>query len=346
MEGQTNETMRALAAVEPGILQWVEVPKPVPGPYQALVRIEVCGLCNNTDWQLATGGVTWAAPPPVLLGHESVGTVIGVGERVTKFRVGDRVTRVYAGAVGTALNGYSVFMGGFAEYGLVADGPALVAEGLATADDYTLLRQNVVPAGVSALDASLAISLAETASFVQHVGALGGQKVLVAGTGIAGLTMAYWAKLAGAARVVVLGRRDERLQQARTLAADATVNIREANDAEVLQALGGPADLFLEAVGDPAYTSRAAAWLAPGGAFAPYGLLPKDRDYVPLPAAFRMAPCVVNEHETYNWVIDLMQRGIVHPDQFRSHIWTPAEAIDGILSSRQGKVLKGFVRFA
>lgn len=338
-------TMQALAAVEPGRLQWVTVPMPVPGPYHALVRIEVCGLCNNTDWQLASGKVQWATPPPVLLGHESIGTVIAVGDQVRKFQVGDRVTRAYAGQPGSEVGGYRVYMGGFAEYGLVSDGPALAAAGLPAADTYTLQRQNVVPGGLSALDASLAISLAETASFVQHLGAIAGKRVLVAGTGIAGITMAYWAKLAGATRVVVIGRRDERLNRVHELAADATVNINTDTDADVLERLGGRADLFLEAVGDPSYTTRAAAWLRPGGIFAAYGLLPRDQPYAPLAEQFQLLPGVVNEHETYAWVCDLITRGIIHPEQFRSQVWEPDEAIDGIMSSRRGNVVKGFVRF-
>lgn len=337
--------MRALAAVEKGVFDWVEVTAPTPGPYDALVKMEVCGICNSTDWKLASADVGWAAPPPLLLGHESVGTVVAVGERVTKFRIGDRVTRAYAATEGTVLCGYHVFMGGFAEYGLVSDGPAKVAAGLLAPGNYTADRQNVAPAGLSALDAALAISLAETASFVHSIGSYDRRRVLIAGTGIAGLTMALWAKLAGALRVVVLGRREERLALARALGADDGVNIREADDAAVLAALGGPADIFMDAVGEPSFSARAGNWLAPNGLFAAYGLLPKDTAYSALPAGIQPAAAVVNEHEKYYWVADLLQRGIIRAEMFRSHVWNMDEAAAGFAAAHHGDVLKGFVVF-
>lgn len=63
------------------------VPVPEIGPYEALVRVKVCGICG-TDVHKA---VHQTVKPPVVLGHEVSGEVVKVGVQVEKFTVGDRV---------------------------------------------------------------------------------------------------------------------------------------------------------------------------------------------------------------------------------------------------------------
>ena len=94
----------------------------------------------------------------------------------------------------------------------------------------------------------LAISLAETASWTWQLPPLGGRSVVVSGTGCAGMTIATWCKMAGA-RVMVLGRRDERLETARRLAADAVVNVRSCADVPAAVRAFAPdgADVFCDA---------------------------------------------------------------------------------------------------
>ncbi len=85
--------MKALVVPQAGKLQLANIPPPEISPYDALVRIEACGICNSTDQKLIEGTMYWAPPFPITLGHEAVGTVIEVGAKVRKFKVGDRVTR-------------------------------------------------------------------------------------------------------------------------------------------------------------------------------------------------------------------------------------------------------------
>ena len=47
--------MRAVAVIEPGKLEVVDIPEPTPGPYQVRVRTEVACLCNATDGKLVAG---------------------------------------------------------------------------------------------------------------------------------------------------------------------------------------------------------------------------------------------------------------------------------------------------
>ena len=69
----------------------VEIPEPVPGPYQAKVRLEAACLCNATDRKLVEGHFPGVEDYPLLLGHENAGMVAAVGEKVRSFKVGDWV---------------------------------------------------------------------------------------------------------------------------------------------------------------------------------------------------------------------------------------------------------------
>ena len=71
--------MRAAVLTEPGIMPIVqEVPTPVAGPDQVLIKVAACGVCH-TDLHYIEHGVPTFKPPPVILGHEASGTVAAVG---------------------------------------------------------------------------------------------------------------------------------------------------------------------------------------------------------------------------------------------------------------------------
>src|SRR5271157_2489790 len=82
--------MRAVAVTEPGKISIVELVRPTPGPYQALVRTEVACLCNSTDAKLIAGHFPGVDQYPLVLGHESAGIIEAVGPKVRNFQVGQR----------------------------------------------------------------------------------------------------------------------------------------------------------------------------------------------------------------------------------------------------------------
>ncbi len=87
---EISEKMRAMVFQEPGrLLELRTIPVPMPSPEELLIKVGVCGVCR-TDLHIVDGEL--AQPKlPLVLGHEIVGTVAKVGERVSRFRVGDRV---------------------------------------------------------------------------------------------------------------------------------------------------------------------------------------------------------------------------------------------------------------
>jgi len=81
--------MKKISSVEEKPLELVDLPNPIPGPGQALVKVSACGVCH-TELDEIEGRV----PPsrfPMILGHEIVGRAENLGPAVTKFKQGDRV---------------------------------------------------------------------------------------------------------------------------------------------------------------------------------------------------------------------------------------------------------------
>lgn len=343
--------MKALVVDRPGCLVLADIPRPVPGDYDALVRVEVCGICNSTDQRVIDGTMCYHSQYPAVLGHEGIGVVVETGRRVRSLCPGMRVTRPFAVLPGECRNGLWSAWGGFAEYGLARDRLALAADGYeAEASHFLVQRQNLVPDGLNPVDAALAISMAEITSFLHKLGPLEGQTVVILGTGIAGLAMADIAKRLGAARTIVLGRRPERLWQARACGADEAFLSDPTQIPAVRAAAGGDgADWLIEAVGDP---GALAAWLGclrPGGGVAVYGLADHHTYHLPLmgaPSDFHFHVPAPEDQRTYHWVCSLMLSGALDPRLFRSHIWQwPGEATAAFDAVRRRQVLKGFMVF-
>jgi len=90
MANQLPKTMQAMVmhrAGEP--LRLEELPMPSPGPGQLLIKVAACGVCR-TDLHIIDGELT-RPKLPLVLGHEIVGHVAGIGEGVAGFKEGDRV---------------------------------------------------------------------------------------------------------------------------------------------------------------------------------------------------------------------------------------------------------------
>ena len=331
--------MKALVVPAMGRLEIRDIAEPEPGPYDALVRIECCGICNSTDTKLIDGTMYWAPPFPFVLGHESCGTVTRVGPKVRKFRVGDRVTRPVAFWSGSR-PGLNIASGGFAELGIVRDADAMAADGdNSLAEDYTAQRQLVVPSTLTPIEASLAISLSETASMLRHLPNLRGKKVAVAGTGIAGLTFVLWCNLAGAT-VISIGRRQPRLNEAVQLGADMTLDTSHGDVAGNLSKLaGGKVDGIIEATGDAKLANELLAALSRSGFAAAYGVPPTGVSYNK-----RWQSLPVEEHLSLHWVCNLLRRGWVKADWFVSHSWSFSDIVSLFDEVREGRVRKGFVR--
>lgn len=340
--------MKGLIVTADHKLQLQDLPEPEIGPYDALVKIRACGICSTTDSEIIKGRQPYHNVYPCLLGHEAIGEVIRPGDKVRTFKVGDLVTRPNAIWPGQQRDGLASGWGGFAQFGLVRDRRAMEADGdPSLSNDYTALRQNRVPSGATIKQAVLAIALAETSSWMRRVPKVAGQTACVGGTGIAGLSIALWCKLAGAGKVIILGRRDQRLALARDIAADEVVNVTQSDPAEIIRkTFPQGIDLFCEAVGQKDQLRIGLSLLKPGGTLAVYGVPPDqhyDLDWKWLPADIRLMQPPAEEHLDYDWVIDLMRRGLIPVEKLLTHSWPLHQFQIAFDAVAKGEVIKGML---
>ena len=336
--------MKAGVVVSYGKVEVREAPMPVPGPFDALVKIEACGLCGTTDRHIVDGHMAHHPADwyPAILGHEGVGRVIQVGDNVQKFKIGDRVTRPSALWPGTHRDGLYSGWGGFAEYGLVRD----ITPPGAPEPDYHSSRQHVVPPTLSVEDAVAAISLAEVASWMEKLGDLSGDSLVIGGTGFAACTMCQCARHKGAKQIIVVGRNPKKLEWARANGATHTVEFNEAAKSVVREITSSKgADWFLDAAGHQAVFEAGLGYLRLGGRAAIYGA-PDGFSYtLPLGAVggdFDVKMYFPADDTFFDETCFRMSEGILNASQIRTHVWHGLEALPGAIEEQAaGFVLKG-----
>jgi len=339
--------VKAAVVVSPGKVEVRDVPTPEPGPYEALVKIEACGLCGTTDRHIVEGRQAHhpASWYPAVLGHEAAGTVTRVGEKVAKFRVGDRVTRPVAVWPGTSRNGLYSAWGGFAEWGIVRDPSAPGA-----ANDYTAMRQHVVPPELSVEEAVTAISFSEVASWMAKLGALQGKSIVIGGSGFAACVMSQVARASGAGRIVVLGRNAKKLEGLKRNGATNTVVMSDAREtAEAAKRIiGNGADWFLDAAGHQSVFEIGLACLRPGGEAAIYGAPEGNAYRLPLGAVggdFAVRYLSTADDVFFPEACRQLRDGTLKSSLVLSHMWKGLDALPQALAEQAaGEVLKGMVR--
>jgi S-(hydroxymethyl)mycothiol dehydrogenase len=243
-------------------VELVDIMVPDPGPGEALVKVEACGVCH-TDLHYREGGINDAFP--FLLGHEAAGVVEAVGEGVTEVAAGDFVIlnwRAVCGSCRACAKGKPQYcfnthnatqkmtltdgtelspalgIGAFAELTLVAAGQCTKVDSQADAAAVGLLGCGVM-AGFGAA--------------VNTGGVSRGDSVAVIGCGGVGNAAIAGARLAGASTIIAVDVDDRKLQWATGFGATHTVNSRDHNPVEAIRALTGGfgADVVVEAVGRP-----------------------------------------------------------------------------------------------
>ena len=337
--------MKACAAVAPGKLEVVTIPVPEPDDYEVLVKNEGCVFCNTTD-RLITDHLFATPAYPTLLGHEDFGTVVKVGKKVEKFKLGDRV--ICASATKGFNGTYHSTWGGFAPYGIAGDWETYCRDnGEPGGKDLYRRRyrhNHILPAELTPEQAALAFSLAETASALAQVGSLEGKTVVVIGTGFVGYSFVYFAKKLGARQVVCLGRRQSRLDVAEKLGAD-RVFIDVDRAAQEILALGG-ADVVLEASGNYKATEKGLPYLKEGGVFGVYAVpsQPYAMDLQRCPRDFRVLRIEPRVTEKLSWVCGLLKENFP-TELFLTHQWPFSQVVEAFDTVRSGEVIKGLIRF-
>lgn len=266
--------MRALAKMQPAEgLELVDVPKPAVGHNDVLIRIRKTAICGTDihiwkwdDWASRT------IPVPMHVGHEYVGEIVGIGQEVQGFRIGDRVSgeghitcghcrNCRAGRRHLCRNTQGVGVnrpGAFADYLVI---PAFNAFRIPddVSDDLAAIFD---PYG-NATHTALAFDLV-------------GEDVLITGAGPIGAMAAAIARHVGARNVVITDVNDYRLDLAARMGASRTVNVAREDLRDVMRELGMTEgfDVGLEMSGVPSAFASMLEQMNHGGKIAMLGILP------------------------------------------------------------------------
>ncbi|HNX29671.1 MAG TPA: 2,3-butanediol dehydrogenase [Syntrophomonadaceae bacterium] len=263
----------------------VEIPEP-PAPPEGSVKIKVewCGICGSDLHEYIAGPIfipvetphpLTGRTAPVTLGHEFSGTIVEVGEGVSKWKVGDKVApdacqvdwecysckrMNYPCCEKLAFTGLHTD-GAFAEYVNV---PA-----------YTLYK---VPDDMPFETAAVVEPLAVGMHAVRRAPVMAGDNVVILGGGTIGLSALQCAKAAGAAKVIVIEMAKARKDYAMKLGAYAVIDPTECDAAAEVQKMtdGLGADVAIECVGSDKTVPVAIASIRPRGIVVTAGVFEKN----------------------------------------------------------------------
>lgn len=350
--------MRALVVDASGGLSVRELTRPAPGPCQALVKMVSCGVCNGTDAKLIHGTFKNFSAYPAALGHEAVGRVVQVGERVTRFKEGDLVLLpfLYGDTDGVA-SGW----GGYAEYGLVGDIDAYTAagQGPGTADfDEGWCAQSVIRPSdkVDEVGASMIITFREVLSAIRRFGFAPNASLVVYGTGPVGMCFIKFAKLLGLGAVISVDIHPEKNALALAMGADAAIDSTRVDPvAYVRERFPQGVDYVVDAVGVNALLNQAMELIAYNGKICGYGISPQlgmQLDWSKAPynwsLDFVQWPSKREEALAHNQIMAWINQGVLDPMDFISDVFDFDHILDAfdLLAQRRPDTRKIVIRYA
>ena len=227
-----------------------DVARPALDAGQVLVEVEASGLCH-TDIHAAHGDWPVKPSPPFIPGHEGVGIVIELGSGVSEVELGDRVAMPWLGyACGTCdycVSGWETLCLEQKNMGYSIDGAF---------GEYAVAYARYVvkvPAGIDPVDAApLTCAGVTTYKAVKVAGTRSSDMVAVFGVGGLGHLAIQYAAIAGG-RVIAVDIVDEKLELARELGAEFTVNAAKEDPVAAIQRLGGADQAIALAVSPRAF---------------------------------------------------------------------------------------------
>ncbi|MFF2090073.1 zinc-binding dehydrogenase [Paenibacillus sp. NPDC058174] len=297
-----------IAAIVKGncLVEIAEIAEPsIAKPTEIKIRVISGAICNTTDNKIyATDHPekNWPFKSfPFVLGHECSGVIVEAGEEVNELKVGDRV--VY----------WTVEGGAFAEYLILDTADSTVSKiNDAVEDDTAAMMEMVIGSA----------RLLFSANGEQYINQ--DSTVLVIGLGPAGLIYTRLALLMNARRVVCAGRGELRINTAKSLGADAVIDVNAEGYLDHLhESLEGGADIIIDATGGDV-VSLMTAMGKKGARVIPYGITPFDWNdrLSELTKAGLLSPDF-SGHETarhaIRWCVEKAEAGLLGLSSIISH---------------------------
>lgn len=256
--------MKAAVLVGPRNIQIKDVQKPEAGPGEVLIRVTLAGLCGS-DHALYQG--KWDVPLPMIPGHEAIGRIEKLGEDVTGFAVGQRVTiqpNFSCGDCKVCRAGHPNICPAKIRLGVDIDG--VFAEYVRVPARYVWPIPEELEDDVAVITEPLAVA----AHALNLVTPSKGDRVLIFGAGLIGLLTLQLAALSGA-EVAACDLSETRLELAKNLGATQVIGAKDQ-----LETMQNTFDVIYETSGAPAALANAIQLAARGGKIVILGLPSQD----------------------------------------------------------------------
>ncbi len=329
-----RDTMRAVRCIGPQDYRLEELPVPLPGAGEVLVKLDACGICASDIKCFSGAPLFWGdkdrkpyVQPPVTPGHELIGTVVALGEGAGEthdLKVGDRAIseqivpcwkcrycrtgKYWLCEVNDIYGFHQHSQGGMAEYMIFPDG----------ALNYK------VPAEVPIEKAALIEPLSCSMHAVERAQIQFGDVVVIAGAGTLGLGMVTCARLKNPGRLVVVDKMSSRLEVARGLGADVVLNPDDQDVVHEVRSLteGYGCDVYIEATGHPEAVNQGLQMIRKGGNFVEFSVMahPTTSDWTIIGDSKELN--IYGAHlgpGCYPVVIDYLARGLLKVDGIVTH---------------------------
>ncbi|MCB0177613.1 MAG: alcohol dehydrogenase catalytic domain-containing protein [Anaerolineae bacterium] len=336
------QTMHVPVFKGQGRLEYEE--RPVPRLDQStdvIVQVEACGICG-TDLNILAVPPAHQARPNIIIGHEGVGQVVEVGEDVSDFKPGDRVViapRLTCGECVYCRRGLDNQCINYQTIGTTIDGafaPYL------RAPQQALYK---IDAAVSRDDAALFEPLSCVVGSVARAPMQPGDAVAIIGAGPMGLLFAETYRIMGAGPVIVIDIAANRLEFARQLGVDVTLNAAETDPAgAVLDITNIGADIVVDAVGNQ--LPAALKLVRRGGHVLLFGLRPHDQQTI---NQYQITRYDINLHgafvglKPFVQTVQLLEGGRLQPSRLITHHVPLTELPRGVELMRSGQSMKVIV---
>jgi (R,R)-butanediol dehydrogenase/meso-butanediol dehydrogenase/diacetyl reductase len=304
--------MKAAVYKQPNEMAVIDVPRPVAGRGEVVLKVHACGICGSDLHAVQYG---FGMPPGSVMGHEFCGEIVELGPEVGGYAIGDRVTSLpYIGcntcelcAVGNGMHcenirglGLGQLPGAYAEYVMCG------------AKSLFKLPDNV-DSRLGALIEPLSVGL----HGVNRSGLGPGAACVVMGGGPIGLATLLWCKAKGAATVIVSELAPGRSELARRLGATEVVNPAIKDPGERIREMTGRGpDLVFECIGVKATLESAISMVATLGRVVVLGVCMEPDEITPVRCIFKeiTVSFVLGYNDAeFQETIDALSQGKIDP---------------------------------
>lgn len=333
--------MKAAVLTKKKVMEIKELPIPAPLENEVIINVKACGICG-TD-QHIYHGQPGSAPVeyPIVLGHELSGEIVRLGEKVTKFKLGDRVSidpNIYCGECEYCRKNRQHLCENLQAIGVTRDG----GMGEFCAVPYS--NCYIIPDGISFEEGAMIEPLGCVLHGFSQIKIWPGASVLIVGGGYIGLMMLQMAKIYGAFPIVVSEPDKTKHQLAIQLGGDQVITPEELSQNPI------GFDIVIECVGRKESMEQAVKMAKKGGNILLFGVSKPDMKIEISPfdifsKELTIKGSFINPH-THEQAISLVQQGKIQIKPLLSHHFRLEDLPTIMNDYRKMNVKKGIIRYS